>query len=659
MAIVTIEGFVQLFFRRSLSNRIAGAMAALLMVVTAVVTICTYIYVRRDAFQEKHALVDAMTYSLETTLADVPRATMQRVVENYGTIAGVRKIAIVDRHGRYVASTDRIDIDTQSTSPFIVEFLQKDTLTRTTHVTEHAFVILEPLRGRGAAGTSHRDIVGIAEVTLRIDAIEAIAEERARTLLAVSMGGYVILCLALWLMLRTWVTRPISTLALDANALRDGQRHRKRLIGGHDEVGRLAESFATMADRIDEMVRDLEHEVASRTADLQAERRALQREKELLELLFHVTAIANEAKSAESALSDALVKICKLAEFPSAIVFEVIKSDPPHLEPTNIRHNDDPTSWPASLPIQTIGWGQGVAGRVLETAVPIVEPPIAAFPLLVGTDVVGVMQFYMGRVSQDEKRLLEAMGTVGTELGRVVERSEVERMKDDFVSTVSHELRTPLTAIRGSLGLLAHGVLGELPAEALEVVTIANESCIRLVRLINDLLDMQKLAAGRIEIHTEAVPITSVLSTVIAQNEALARSSNVRLVLENSDLTIVVSADRDRLTQIATNLVSNAIKFSPPNTEVTLRTTGTAERVLVEVCDQGAGIPDDFKARIFERFAQNDASTTRRNDGTGLGLNISKRLVELHGGTIGFRDREGGGTIFYFEIPRVKSSSNS
>lgn len=628
-------------------------MALMLTLVTAVATTGTYILIRRDAFREKQALVDAMGFSLETTLADVPRATLQRVVENFGTIAGIRKVAIVDRNGVTLASTDRIDVDRPMDSPFVTEFLHSSMDGRTTQVTSDAFVVLEPLRGRASAGGSHRDIAAVGEISFHLDAIESIAAGRAKTLLGITMGGYVLLCAALALMLRAWVTKPLFVLARGADALREGLHARQRLKHGPDEVGRLASAFDGMADKIDEMVRGLEGQVASRTADLQAERRALQREKELIDLLFQVTAIANEAKSVESALSDALTRICALAGFPAAIVLRSIPGDTPRLEPTKIRHLDDGAVWPETLPTRSIARGEGVAGRVLETATPMVEPPVAAFPLLVRSDVVGVMQFHMGQVSPDKQRLLMAMGTVGIELGRVVERTEVTRMKDDFVSVVSHELRTPLTAIRGSLGLLQHGILGELPAEALEVVTIANESCIRLVRLINDLLDMQRLTAGRIELHPEELDVHSGLAKVIAENQTLADSVGVVLALEPAQQPVVVSMDRDRFIQIVTNLVSNAIKFSPAKTEVTLRALWVGDKARIEVCDRGPGIDDAFKGRIFEQFAQSDGSSTRKQEGTGLGLSISRRLVELHGGTIGFVDRDGGGTTFYFEVPRT------
>lgn len=647
------------FFRKWLSYRIAGAMALSLTLVTCVVTAGSYILIRRDAFQEKHALVDAMMYSLETTLADVPRATMQRVIENYGTIAGIKKIAIIDRHGQSLASTDRIDVDRPSTSTYVAAFLQSKSFSRTTHLTDDALVILEPLRGRAQSNDSQRDIVAIAEITLYLDAIEATATQRAETLLGVTMGGYVFLCAALGLMLHSWVTRPLSALALEAETLRQGKRSGTALAHGPDEVGRLALAFDAMATRIDEMVRGLEGEVVSRTADLQAERRALQREKDLLELLFHVTAIANEAASPENALSDALQKICTLIGSPAAIVFTVTGESQPMLQPTNIRYIAEATSWPDVLPTSKLARGQGVSGRALETAIAVVEVPIAAFPILVGSNVVGVMQFYVEKLDASDTRLLAAMETVGTELGRVIERNQVTRLKDDFVSTVSHELRTPLTAIRGSLGLLQHGVVGELSPDVLEMVTIANESCMRLVRLINDLLDVQKLSAGRIEIHRENIDVRGLLATIIAENWDMANSAKVRLILEPGPSFGSVSMDRDRFIQIVTNLVSNAVKFSPPETDVTLRAYATHDKVRVEVCDRGPGIPKEFRSSIFEQFAQGDASSTRKKDGSGLGLNIAKRLVELHGGVIGFEDREGGGTTFYFEVPAETSNSSA
>ncbi len=232
----------------------------------------------------------------------------------------------------------------------------------------------------------------------------------------------------------------------------------------------------------------------------------------------------------------------------------------------------------------------------------------------------------------------------------ITERLKIARLQSEFISTVSHELRTPLTSIRGSLGLLAGGVLGALPSAAQEMIGIALNNSDRLVRLINDILDMEKIEAGRMDFNMETLELEDVLVQALEANAAYASAHGVRLLLETSTPG-AVWADADRLAQVLANLLSNAVKFSPEGGVVTVRLRSDGDGLRVEVEDQGPGVPEEFRERLFERFSQADASDTRSKGGTGLGLSISRALVEHMQGQIGYAPAPGGGSIFFFTLP--------
>lgn len=229
-------------------------------------------------------------------------------------------------------------------------------------------------------------------------------------------------------------------------------------------------------------------------------------------------------------------------------------------------------------------------------------------------------------------------------------RRRVERLQSEFISTVSHELRTPLTSIRGSLGLVSAGVTGPLPPEAKEYIDIALSNSERLVRLINDILDVEKMESGRVEFRFESIPLRDLFARV----GVAVRGAEIAWPVAPPELEVVV--DPDRFVQVLVNLVSNAAKFSPAGERVEIRSSTREDRVRIEVRDHGPGIPKQFRERVFQRFAQADTSITRERGGTGLGLSIAKTIVERMRGTIGFEDAIGGGTIFFVELPALPSA---
>lgn len=239
----------------------------------------------------------------------------------------------------------------------------------------------------------------------------------------------------------------------------------------------------------------------------------------------------------------------------------------------------------------------------------------------------------------------------------ITERKKIDKMKNEFVSTVSHELRTPLTSIKGSLGLVTSGVFGQLPDKLTELVTIANNNCSRLTNLINDILDLEKIKAGKYEFMYEELEINSIIKQSVVLNQSYADQFGMSLKIVGFEDEIFIKADKNRLLQVISNLISNAVKFSKPKGEVTIASEIEYGNIKILFKDKGIGIPEDSKYKIFQSFSQVDSSDTRSKGGTGLGLSICKLIIESMGGEIGFDSLVDKGSTFFFIMPTIEKGS--
>ncbi|ELS01907.1 PAS domain S-box [Xenococcus sp. PCC 7305] len=234
----------------------------------------------------------------------------------------------------------------------------------------------------------------------------------------------------------------------------------------------------------------------------------------------------------------------------------------------------------------------------------------------------------------------------------ITERKAIEQMKSEFVSVASHEMRTPLTSIHGVLKLMATGHLGKFSDRGQEMIQIAVRNTDRLVRLINDVLDIERMESGKEIIETAKITSAELISQAVDTAQEMAQQHQITIETKPNSIDLLV--DSDRILQTLTNLLSNAIKFSPPGSKVWLTAKKQGNEVIFAVKDQGRGIPQDKLENIFERFQQVDASDSRKKGGTGLGLAICRHIVEQHGGRIWATSTLGKGSSFFFTLPQVK-----
>ncbi len=233
----------------------------------------------------------------------------------------------------------------------------------------------------------------------------------------------------------------------------------------------------------------------------------------------------------------------------------------------------------------------------------------------------------------------------------VSERKSIERGKAEFLTMVSHELRTPVTALRGALGILAAGAAGELPPKAQALTALADRNADRLHRLVNDILDIEKIESGAFAYRRTDVDLNQLVAQAAIDLKPYADQYHVDIDVRSDLPRAFVHADSDRLMQVLANLISNAVKYSPSRGKIEVLVSRTQQRIRVSITDHGEGIPEAFRAHIFEKFAQANWTATNPRGGSGLGLNISRAIIHHHGGELAFQTELGAGSTFFFELP--------
>jgi PAS domain S-box-containing protein len=401
------------------------------------------------------------------------------------------------------------------------------------------------------------------------------------------------------------IFRPLRKLAQTAGRIEQGDLTARPDITGRAEVGALGRAFATMADAVADRERQLNE--------------ALARHAAVFESAIDGIITLNESGSIESVNPAAE----RLFGHPAASLVRrgiaTVLSDP---------------KAPDAAPFGDLKGTVSGLGRVREMRG--LRADGSRFPADVA----------LSEMTLGAHRLMVAV------VRDASERKRVDRLKSEFVSTVSHELRTPLTSIAGSLGLLVGGAAGLIPDGAKRLMTIAHQNSQRLIRLINDILDLEKIESGKLTFTRKPLDLGTLAEDAVEANQGFAQTRDVRLaldVVEHDDITVL--GDRDRLMQVVTNLLSNAIKFSPAGGEVRVSVRQHDCSARLSVADQGPGIPLEFRSRIFGKFAQADSSDTRQKGGTGLGLAIAKEIAERHGGNVSFESELGHGTVFHLDLP--------
>lgn len=228
--------------------------------------------------------------------------------------------------------------------------------------------------------------------------------------------------------------------------------------------------------------------------------------------------------------------------------------------------------------------------------------------------------------------------------------TEAYKLQSEFVSVVSHELRTPLTSINGALGLLNSGALADKPDKIAQLVKVAHQNGLRLGALVNDLLDLQKLSAGKMTYHMVALDVPTLVVDAVEATKSMADAAGIHLAVMPTEDRMTVRGDRTRLLQVLQNVLSNAVKFSSRGGDVTIRLREAKGRALISIVDRGRGIPDGAESLVFGRFTQVDATDVREVGGTGLGMSITREILAAHNGRIYYDSRLGEGTTFTIEL---------
>lgn len=465
---------------------------------------------------------------------------------------------------------------------------------------------------------------GSIDGILGLDMEAGLVTAEGRPLLLALIGAFMLCAALAW-----WIGRiagrrlfaPIAELTDGAQKLAAGHTQHRIAVHGNDELAQLSVAFNTMADHVESSQRALETRVERTSTELE-------RASGLMQAIVDNAVEAIIAIDQNGTIQSYNTAAERLFGYSARdCIGNHVRVLLP--EPWSHATNEDITNYLRQLSQSPIPPRRTATTRRRDGA----EIPV---------------EISLGRVTLKSGELY--IGVVYD----LSEKQKVDRMKKEFLSTVSHELRTPLTSIRGGIELVRSGQFGLLSDKAADLMRIADENVLRLGRLIDDLLDVEKLEAGKLKFRYDKVDPLVLANNAIEANSGYAARFGVRCVIDAAPACCdPIRADPDRALQILNNLLSNAIKFSPEGERVLLSVTSVPDGICFSVHDRGPGVPPQFHERIFQKFAQADSSDQRQQGGTGLGLNISKQLAEQMGGTIGFNSTPGRGAEFYVIFPRT------
>jgi PAS domain S-box-containing protein len=429
--------------------------------------------------------------------------------------------------------------------------------------------------------------------------------------------GLMLLSLLITVWLSTRFTEPLRTMA---NAAREATTSKSTLrlpTNRKDEIGELAVAFQELTDSLVQS----EAQIARKTRQITASEEVFRTAMESAPIGMAISTMAGDCIAANPAL-------CRLLGYSEA-----------EMKASNLRkltHCEDIDALVEML--ARLRSGQVRVGEVETRYLHKSGDPIWTLT--------------RASIARDDEGKSKS---IISQIEDITQRKEMERMKDEFISVVSHELRTPLTAIRGSLGVLAGALSHELSDKIRPLIDIAHKNSERLILLINDILDIDKITSGNMVLNIERENLAELVEHAMESNQSYADRFGTRFRIKQIDRDLWTDVDPNRFAQVMANLLSNAAKFSPKGGTVEVSVVRADDRARVTVRDFGEGIPKDFRNRIFDRFAQADSSSKRSRGGTGLGLHISKQIMDRLKGDIGFDTEMGVGTAFWVTLPLAEA----
>ncbi|MEN8190119.1 MAG: ATP-binding protein [Thermodesulfobacteriota bacterium] len=487
---------------------------------------------------------------------------------------------------------------------------------------------------------------------------------------------------------KKYITLPLTMLQESASAIAEGNLDSYIDKSGNDEIGLLARNLDVMRGSIKELFLKLnaskkEIEDYSRTL----EQKVLNRTRELaqsveeLQALGEVSQVINSTLDLEIVLNSIVRHAVALSETDAGAIFEFDEESQLFTPKIHFGVSD---AFARSLNESKITRGDGTAvGQATDTLAPVQIADLSALsdyplhfvleedfqallavPLMREKQVIGGLVVLRKRAGQFSKKSVELLQTFADqsvlaihnarlfleidEKGRELELAD--KHKSEFLANMSHELRTPLNAILGYTELIVDGIYGEVPEKISDVLSRLDKNGRHLLQLINDVLDLSKIEAGRFTLSVDQYSLAAVIQTVVQSIESLAAEKGLILKVDIEPDLPVGTGDEQRLAQVLLNLLGNSIKFTEQG-EVSVRAALLEDNYIVSVADTGCGLSDTDQEKIFEEFKQVDGSSTREKGGTGLGLTIAKKIVEMHQGTIGVESEPGQGATFTFTLP--------